>query len=800
MVEETFKNPADIPSKPVDSGVKAEEPKSLDTRATAAFDARTFSDSLLELGSILDDAGQREAGFITSMRHVPEVVSRLFSKGPNRLQNDQTAPRAVMESQNVAGSAPVQTPDSDFSLALTLRVIGRHMGLSFVFPAKSTNSNQADLLAITTNSKIKFRKVSLRPGWWKDEAGAILAFFKTSEQPVALLPDKKGSYRIYDPIAGSTVPMDSKVASELEQTGYVFYRPLPPESPTIWSLVRFALHGCRRDIGALILSGVAGGLLALIPSLASAYIVDQFLPAGMRRALLQSLLLLLSVAFSLSMLAVTRAFAVLRIEGKMDANLQTALWDRLISLPATFFREYTSGDLAIRSLGVSEIRKSLTNAVASSLLSFLFSAFSLLLLFWFDWRLAIVTNLLVIVAMGVGVCGGLMQLYFERQLAQIRGQISGIRVQLVNGISKLRSTGAERRAFAFWSREYRNQLVLSINAGKVSNAVATFTAGFPLICFAIIFYLAAGDMRSNEARRLTIGGFIAFMSAFAQFLNSATQFSASAVSIMRIFPLYERIVAILEAVPEGGVGKKQPGRLVGAIELRNMSYRYKSDFPLVLSNISLSVKSGEFVALVGPSGCGKSTSLRLLLGFDKPQAGSIFYDGESLEDLDIELVRRQIGVVLQHGRIMNGSILENIAGSGLFSLNEAWDAASSAALDRDIQAMPMGMHTLVGEGGIVLSAGQRQRLMIARAIIRRPAILLLDEATSALDNHTQSIVIRNLEQLKVTRVVVAQRLSTIVNADRIFVMDKGRIVQTGNFMELMKEEGLFRELAQRQLV
>jgi ATP-binding cassette subfamily C protein len=769
--------------------------------ASAEFDAVTFSNALKSLGTVLNESWQLEADLSHSpVRQLLAPALRLLRPRSSGLPEETVAAIAPARDPSLQASSAsdVSEVGESFPMALACQAIGRQMGVRVITPAPSSGSNQRDLLSISATSKIKFRKVRLRPGWWQDDGGPILAFRKEGQLPVALLPKKGNQYQIYDPVLKTTTRADRKAASGLEQEGYVFYRPFPAKIPDVWALVKAGLAGCGRDIRVLLASGVAGGLLGLAPAIATGVFVDQWLPAQRSTELLQSLILLLACSFSMAMLNLTRGFAVLRIEGKMDANLQTAIWNRLLALPVPFFRNYSSGDLAVRSLGISEIRKNLTTSVASSLLSTLFSVFSLLLLFWFDWRLAIFANLLVIAAVVVGLAGGIRQIHFERYLAQIRGRISGLRVQLVNGISKLRSTGAERRAFAFWAREYRSQAGVAFQAGKLANIVATFTAVFPLICFGVMFSLAAGQ-RSGQTQ-LTVGGFVAFMAAFTQFLNAAMQFSASAVSIMRIVPLYERIGPILHTPLEDHLPKKQPGVLSGTLDLQNISFQYGSDSPAVLTNVSLSAKPGEFVALVGPSGCGKSTCLRLLLGFEKAQSGMVRYDGNDLETLDVELVRRQIGVVLQNGRVMTGSIMENIVGSAVFSLNDAWDAAVLAALDKDILAMPMGIHTLVGEGGTVLSAGQRQRLMIARAIIRRPSILLLDEATSALDNLTQSIVTANLEQLRVTRIVVAQRLSTIMNADRIYVMDKGKIVQAGSYNALMREKGLFQELAHRQLV
>jgi ATP-binding cassette subfamily C protein len=264
-------------------------------------------------------------------------------------------------------------------------------------------------------------------------------------------------------------------------------------------------------------------------------------------------------------------------------------------------------------------------------------------------------------------------------------------------------------------------------------------------------------------------------------------------------PTYERAKPILETLPEVDEMKADPGELTGELEVSHVSFRYREDGPIVLKDVSVQVKPGEFVALVGPSGSGKSTLFRLLLGFEKLEAGAVYYNGRDLVGLDIREVRRQIGVVLQNGKLMAGDIFTNIIGSSLLTLEDARQAARMAGLEDDLKAMPMGLHTVISEGGGTLSGGQRQRLLIARALVHRPRILFFDEATSALDNRTQAIVSESLDNLQATRIVIAHRLSTIMNADRIYVLQDGRVVQQGTYDELIQAEGVFADLAKRQM-
>jgi len=356
--------------------------------------------------------------------------------------------------------------------------------------------------------------------------------------------------------------------------------------------------------------------------------------------------------------------------------------------------------------------------------------------------------------------------------------------------------GAEDRALAVWSQQFGLQKGLSFRARSQANNLATFNAAVPIVTsmalFAAVTLLPAGS--------LSLGSFLAFNAAAVQLFFGALAASSALSSLVQIVPLYERARPVLEALPEVDVSKTDPGDLGGDVEISHVSFRYHADGPLVLKDVSVHVRPGEFVAFVGPSGAGKSTLVRLLLGLESPTAGSIYYDRADLAGLDLQAVRRQLGVVLQNSRILSGDIFSNIIGASLLTLEDAWEAARLSGLDQDIEQMPMGMYTVVAEGASTLSGGQRQRLMIARAVVAKPRILLFDEATSSLDNKTQAIVSRSLEGLRATRIVVAHRLSTIQGADRIYVLDGGRVVEQGRYEELMGQGGLFAELAKRQLV
>jgi NHLM bacteriocin system ABC transporter ATP-binding protein len=666
------------------------------------------------------------------------------------------------------------------------------------------------ITAICRASGVRFRSVLLNEGWWKQEHGPLVARRESDRAPVALLP-APGGYWYCDPATNSRQAMNAELAASLEPFAWSFYRPFPAGKMNAAGLVRFGLSRCQSEIATMVLAGVGAAVVAMALPLATGYAFDDLIPGSQRSQLsiIASILVVVTVCSSLFQLA--RAFALQRLESKMDAAVQAAIWDRLLELPAEFFRRFTAGDLASRGLGIQAVREVLTGSAVSSMLGGVFGLFSFALLFYYDSTMALVAaGLTALAFLFVALCG-YWQTRCQRRLADLKGQLSGLTLQVVNGIAKIRVSAAESRVFSVWARLFSEQRQIAVKSRTVSNWMAVFNAAYPVLCTLIIFLVfgdkletalkgaAAVKGAADAAPPMTTGQFIGFTTAFAQLLQSALGLAAALISVVAVAPAYERAKPILQTPPETDRNKSQPEELTGDLEVRHLSFRYGKDVPLVLNNVSLKISPGQFVAMVGPSGSGKSTLLRMLLGFDKPETGSVYYDQRDLSNLDVHAVRRQVGVVLQNGRIRAGSIHKNIVGTASLTVEDAWAAARMAGFDADIEMMPMGMQTILGEGGGTLSGGQRQRLLIARALVRRPRIIFFDEATSALDNHTQAVVSRSLDNLRATRVVIAHRLTTIERADRIFVLVKGRLVQEGSYRELMSQEGAFADLAKRQL-
>jgi NHLM bacteriocin system ABC transporter ATP-binding protein len=609
-----------------------------------------------------------------------------------------------------------------------------------------------------------------------------------------LLPTDKRDYAIFDPVTRTRIPVNEAVAKTLTTSAYVLYRPLPQAALKAIDLLRFGVKGYEKDIASILVVGLLGTILGMVAPQATAILINNAIPDSDRALLWQIGLVMFAVAFGQLAFQIAQSIITLRVESATDSVLQPAIWDRLLRLSPRFFRQYTAGDLVNRVMAVREIHQKLSGATQKTLLSGVFALLNLVLMFIYSWQLALVGVGLAIFAAAVTTVASFRLVKKSRKQQELNGAIQGLTVQLINGVAKLRVAMAEERAFAAWARKYSQQIRLKANWQQIKDGMSVFNEALPLVSSILLFGLAMLLMQP----RLTLGIFVAFNYALTIFIKGIIDLSNTVSEIWGIVPIWERAKPIWRSQPEDGSNKVNPGQLSGRIALEGVSFRYSENGNLILNNVSIHAEPGEFVAIIGPSGSGKSTIFRLLLGFETPLTGSVYYDGQDLADLELQAVRRQLGVVLQNGKFGTGSVFDNITAGALVSLEEAWEAAQMAGLADDIKQMPMGMHTIIAEGGTNLSGGQRQRLLIARSLVAKPKIILMDEATSALDNRTQAIVTESLAKLNATRVVIAHRLSTIRHADRIYVLDAGNVVQMGNFSKLIAEEGLFARLVVRQ--
>jgi ATP-binding cassette subfamily C protein len=726
---------------------------------------------------------------------------RLQQKSKNEAQNIRNAMCRLAAILDQGGTAQAAEENDSFPLLAACRLLGGASGITFAAPPPGDRKDGAkrDLLGeIVDVSRVRRRRVALKGAWWTKDNGNLLGFIEDGKHPVALLQTATG-YILHDPVQGTARLVTAEVAAGLTPFGFVFYRSFGTTMVDLVKMLKFGCAGNTRDFLLVAMMGVAGGLLGMVTPLATGMLFDSVIPGAERGQLVQLTLMLLAGAFATAMFELTRGFAMLRAEGKMDSAIQSAVWDRLLRLPTPFFRDYTAGDLAARASGINTIRQILSGNTLNTLLSAFFAVFNLFLLFYYSMKLALLGIALVAIAVLFTAITSYLRLRHTRTLVDIEGRISGLVFQLLGSVAKLRTTGAESRAFFNWAMLFARQQEYQFKATMLNNVMAVFNAIYPTVASMAIFFAIASFLA--EDKTFSTGAFLAFNAAFGGFLGAMLSATAVFASVLSIIPIYERAKPILQTPAEISDSKAQPGQLSGEIEISHLSFSYTPDGPCILDDISMQIKPGEFVALVGSSGSGKSTLLRLLLGFETPGSGSIYYDEQDMSGIDLGAIRRQLGVVLQNGQLLSGDIFTNIIGSAAaLTLDDAWEAATQAGIADDIRAMPMGMHTVVSDGGSTLSGGQRQRLLIARAIVNRPRILFFDEATSALDNRAQEMVSTSLENLRATRIVIAHRLSTIINADRIFVMDGGKLAQCGTYAELIEREGLFADLAKRQIV
>jgi len=735
-----------------------------------------------------------------------ERIAELEEQHEQARLDRKAAAEERMRSQGLAGLAgiledapPLEAVvgDEGDPLVRACRIIGGRDGIVFKEPPKwETQSRARDpLAALCRASRVRYRRVMLRGEWWKSDCGNLLGFVDETEAPVALLYGRKG-YELVDPATMAHQPLTDELVSTLNWEAYVFYRSFPDEKIDGRGLLKRVWNEARPDIRFILSLALASGLLLLLVPVATEHMLGMIVPAALTERVWTLMFGLISVHVGVALFNLTRAFTLVRLEGHAHSSLQSAVVDRLLALPVPFFRDNPVGELAMRALSINAARAVLSGAAPVSVLAGVFSVVYLILLVAYEWRLALLALAILAVTVLWVVFFARRAVALQRENLAVRGKVGALVFQMITGIAKLRVAAAEDRLFAKWAQGFREQSELNLRSREYQNAIRVFGDLLPLGSSLLLFG-AAGQL-VGAGHPIDTATFIAFNAAYGALFAALVTFSDTVVQIMGVQPIVERAGPILESVPEVELTKPDPGALTGRIEVCHVTFAYKKDGPLVLDDVSLEAMPGEFVAVVGPSGSGKSTLLRMLLGFEKPDGGVLYYDGQDLNAVDLSAVRSQMGVVLQNSSLLSGTVFDNIVGSAPLSMEDAWAAAEMAGLSADLKALPMGMHTVVSEGGGNLSGGQRQRLLISRALVRKPRILFFDEATSALDNRVQEQVSRSLERLNATRVVIAHRLSTIRNADRIYVMQAGRVVQSGSYDELAARPGLFAELMARQ--
>ncbi len=637
------------------------------------------------------------------------------------------------------------------------------------------------------------RNVKLTSGWYKDAYGPMLGFIKETGIPVALIPGNISGYRFTDPETGRSMKLNSTTEKLIDEEAICFYRPLPQKKLTIKDLLIY-MKRCITfsDIVMIVAATASVSLVGLLMPRLTALLTGAVLHSGRYDALISIAICMLCVSFSSQLLSSVSSFINTRLNTKTSLGVQASMMMRIMSLPANFFRRYSAGELRSRSQSVNQLCALLLGIVLSSGLSSVTSLMYITQIFSFTPVLVVPSLIIILVTVIFSTISTLVQIRINKQIMEHEAKESGMTYAMITGVQKIKLAGAEKRVFAKWLNLYSAGAELVYNPPVFIKINSVISLGISLISNIILYSLAVKSGISQSS-------YFAFTTAYGMLSGAFMTLSGMALSAARIKPILEMAEPFLNTEPETSDNKEIVTSISGGVELDHISFRYAENLPLVIDDLSLKVKPGEYVAIVGKTGCGKSTLMRILLGFEKPEKGSVRFDGKDINSLDLPSLRKRIGTVMQDAGLFQGEIYSNIVITAPeLTLADAWEAAEKAGIAADIREMPMGMNTVIGEGQGGISGGQRQRLMIARAIAPKPKLLMFDEATSALDNKTQKQVSEALDSMGCTRIVIAHRLSTIKHCDRIIVIDGGHIIEDGTYDDLIAANGYFAELVERQ--
>ena len=652
---------------------------------------------------------------------------------------------------------------------------------------------------------MQMRLVTLPDGWQEKDTGVLIGFYGEQRELAALLPDRPDHYRIVTRSCPEGVDLTGERLEKVARDAFACYAGFPSRALTLLDLIKFMFRQCwKADYRTILLASLFAGIVPMATPIITETVFQDIIPILDRQGLATVTQALMVTGFTTAALSIVRSIAVMRISTRIEISAEAAMWGRLMSLPTSFFRRYTVGELASRMGGIGVAKSLASGEFVGSILGFVFSFWSIFLMCYYSLKLTAA-------AIGVWIAYGLFValvyrrvLFFQRKIIETGNRTAGTVQQIFAGLAKFRVQGAEEQAYHLWARDFGEQWNWRLKLRWLNNYTSILASVQPFILTMILYWIAIYGMGETGPDGKTVKSgigyaqFLAFSAAYSSFNGVLGGAIGLIGQYFGIQPQLENFRPILQELPESAGDKPDADTLSGSLSVSHLSFAYENGKE-VLHDVSFSVTAGEHVAIVGRSGSGKSTLVRLLLGFERPSSGAVCFDGQDLADFNLPSVRSQMGVVLQNGQLMTGDIYTNIVGTRLLSQDDAWLAAEAAGIAEDIARMPMGMQTVISEGSSNISGGQRQRLLIARALAGKPAILILDEATSALDNRSQAIVTESLDRLRATRIVVAHRLSTIRGCDRIIVMEEGRIAETGGFDELLSRNGIFAELVKRQV-
>ena len=646
---------------------------------------------------------------------------------------------------------------------------------------------------LLSSSDIMYRKVTLEEGWHEDAMGVLITNLTENGAVITVMRDAAGVYSYQDPLTGRTVHVTRAQEKKIGNEAYCFYRPLPLRKITLKDLIQYMASTLSSwDIAAFVMASMAITMVGMILPKLNHILMGEVVTYGSYQLLGAVIGFMFFATVGSFLLAIIKQLLLSRIRVKLSVNVQAAAMMRVLSLPPDFFKKYNSGELSQYLGYMNSLCTTLVDSIFSTAITGVFSLVYLTQIFSYARSLVIPSLVVTVLTLAIGIAANAAQAEINKEQMDLAAKERGLSYALINGIEKIRLSGAENRVFAKWIELYVRDADLKFNPPVIVKMQRVFSAAVTLVGTIVMYYIA---VRTG----VSVADYYAFNAAYGYISGALAAITSVAMTAATIVPSLELIRPLLDAEPEKHTGRESVASITGNIELSHVTFRYEKEGRKILDDLSLRIPARQYVAIVGKTGCGKSTLLRLLLGFEKPETGAIFYDRKDIQTLDLGSLRKCIGTVLQEGDLFGGSIFENITISAPnLTLDQAWEAAEIAGIADDIRAMPMGMGTMLQEGSGSISGGQKQRIMIARAVAPKPRLLLLDEATSALDNITQKQVSEALDRMKCTRVVIAHRLSTIRHCDRILVMDAGKIVEDGTYEQLIELGGVFAELVERQ--
>lgn len=682
----------------------------------------------------------------------------------------------------------------DTQLAEAINKVTDFYGLKRINITREDANNESSLDTTLGRTGLTRRRVALKRMWWLRGEGPLIVN-TTDGDLVTLLPRRFGGYYYIDPKTERIININKKTSKNIDSEGYCFYKPFPNDvSMTVKDLVKYVLTSFSKfDFLFLVLVSIVVSIMGLVTPKITQTIYDQIIPSGTINDIFPLGALMLGVTLASISFNLFQSLWISRIGDKVQFSTQGALWIRLLNLPIGFFKNFSSGDLAVRTFSLNSICDSISSSLLPTILSAVFSFIYIYQIFDLAPDLLLPSLIIILITLAVNLLTGYYSSKLEEKANEVSPILSGLVYQLFGGISKIKVAGAEVRTFSMWAKLYAKLSKIKFSPNmflKLSSAIGSAVSlGGTMFIYFMVY-----------TKGIDPAKYIAFNAAYGMFSGAIMQIGDVVTEIATLIPSINLLKPILKEVPESNLDRAKVDRISGKIDINNLKFKYTEDGPLIINDLNLSFKSGEYVGIVGSTGCGKSTLFRLLLGFEKPLSGGIYFDNQSLDKLDLHSVRKRIGIVLQNGKLFADSIFANITITNpMATMDDAWEAAEKAGCAEDIRKMPMGMHTMVSEDGGGISGGQKQRIMIARALISSPDLLMFDEATSALDNITQAIVVDTLAKMDITRIVIAHRLSTIKNCDRIIYLHKGKVVEQGTYEELMAMNGYFAELARRQI-